>query len=88
MNTTENSNVVTSTELPLKHIVKGKSFPDEENIRKSSGGKNAYEIRESILEKAINIIKVSGFTDNTDRTVDKVLQVASKLYEFVENKRK
>jgi hypothetical protein len=51
--------------------------------------KNAYEIRESILEKSIDIVKYStmGSKCDTDTMVNKILDVASKLYEFVENKK-
>lgn len=51
--------------------------------------KNAYEIRESIIEKSIDIVKYStmGSKCDTDTMVNKILDVASKLYEFVENKK-
>lgn len=50
---------------------------------------NAYEIRESIIEKSIDIVKYSTIDSkcDTDTMVNKILDVASKLYEFVENKR-
>ena len=50
--------------------------------------KNAYEIRESILEKSIDIVNNTLKSEdyNTEKFVDKVLDVASKLYQFVENK--
>ena len=48
--------------------------------------KNAYEIRESILEKSIDVIKFSKIDGDLEFIVDKILKVASKFYEFVENK--
>lgn len=52
--------------------------------------KNAYEIRETILEYAINTVKSSNSSNigNIDSTVDKILKVAYKFYDFVENKRR
>lgn len=53
-----------------------------------SVNKNAYEIRESIIEKSIEVVKMSdGFiSGDVKLNVDKILQVANKFYEFVENK--
>jgi hypothetical protein len=51
--------------------------------------KNAYEIRESILGYAIDIVKFSSNNKDitTDLMTDKVLEIAQKFYKFVENKR-
>ena len=53
-------------------------------------GRNAYEIREDVLESAIDIVKLSNVSNkrNIDELSDEVLQVASKFYEFVENRRR
>jgi len=50
--------------------------------------KNAYEIRESILEKSIDVVKLSNgiVLGDIKLTTEKILEVASKFYEFVENK--
>jgi hypothetical protein len=50
--------------------------------------KNAYEIRESILEKSIDVVKSSNgiILGDVELTTNKILGVASKFYEFVENK--
>ena len=52
--------------------------------------KNAYEIRESIIQKSIDIINSSTDISKVDVnvTVDNILRVAEKLYEFVENKKR
>ncbi len=67
----------------------------EERVDVSSGtilkttNKNAYEIRESILEKAVDVVKLSRGSESfgVDSFADKVLQIASRFYDFVENKR-
>jgi hypothetical protein len=53
-----------------------------------SVNKNAYEIRESILAQSIHVVNSDSVmeTKNSDLIVDKILNVASKFYEFVENK--
>ena len=55
-----------------------------------SVNKNAYEIREDIIEKSINIVKSSTDISKVDVniTVDSILCVAEKLYGFVENKKR
>ena len=74
MNTDKDLNIVTeasSTDTALlKHTVKGKLFPDEENTKKPSGGRNAYDIREAILEQAIDIVKASNIKCSTLTDVD------------------
>lgn len=50
--------------------------------------KNAYEIRESILGQAIDVVKYSMAEKcDTNTMTDKILDVALKFYEFVENKK-
>jgi hypothetical protein len=52
-------------------------------------GKNAYEIRDSILDKAVETVKLSTDTSglNSTQIADRILLIADKFYEFVENKR-
>lgn len=52
-------------------------------------GKNAYEIRDSILDKAVDIVKMStdAKTLSSMQISNEVLLIADKFYEFVENKR-
>lgn len=55
----------------------------------SKSGKNAYEIRDSVLDKALEIVKLSPDTPQLSsvKILDEVLLIADRLYEFVENKR-
>ena len=54
-----------------------------------ASGRNAFEIREDILESAIDVVKISMGSDkyNVDEFSDEVLRVSEKFYEFVENKK-
>lgn len=63
------------------------AIPPQPDIK--TVNKNAYEIRESIIEKSIDIVKYSlaGNSCDIDTMVNRVLDVASKLYRFVENRR-
>ena len=56
--------------------------------RQPVSGRNAFEIREDILESAIDMIKFSNISNkrDIDELSDDVLRIASKFYEFVENK--
>jgi hypothetical protein len=58
------------------------------NKRQPVSGRNAYEIRDAILDKAIDIIRINGDYKNlsVNDIVDKILDISSKLYNFVENK--
>jgi hypothetical protein len=59
------------------------------NNSQKSGGKNAYEIRESILGHAIEVVKLSSKSEplNCNVVTDRVLHIASRFYAFVENKK-
>ena len=59
------------------------------DIPASKSGKNAYEIRDSILDKAVEIVKLSTDVKDSNSTIlaGHVLVIADKFYEFVENKR-
>ena len=53
-------------------------------------GRNAFEIREDVVGKAMEIVEWSSLKKgdrNPDVITDEVLRIASKLYKFVENKR-
>jgi hypothetical protein len=56
--------------------------------RQKVAGRNAYEIRQDLIENAIDVIKLSNSTknSNSDDITDEILNVATRLYEFVENK--
>jgi len=71
-------------ELPSK-----KEEEKEEPRRQQVVGRNAFEIREDIIECSIDLVKFSSLTGKRDISslTDEVLKTASKLYEFVENKR-
>lgn len=67
-----------------------KETEDTGFIRKQSvSGRNAFEIRDDIVGKAMEIVEWSSLrkTDrNPDVITDEVLKIAQKLYKFVENK--
>ena len=72
-------------------MIKQQPYTTDENNFQSSTiqivNKNAYEIRELILEQAIDIVKFSSYRDvSIDLMTDKVLEIANKFYDFVENK--
>jgi hypothetical protein len=56
--------------------------------RQKVAGRNAYEIRQDLIENAIEVIKLSSSPKNSDpcSIADEVLEVAARLYEFVEHK--
>jgi hypothetical protein len=56
--------------------------------RQPVSGRNAFEIREDILESAIDVVKFSSGNEkrDLDEVSDEVLRVAKKFYCFVENK--
>jgi hypothetical protein len=55
--------------------------------RQPVSGRNAYELREDIIGKAMDVIGWSNMVKNDpDYVSDKILKVAEKLYQFVENK--
>jgi len=65
----------------------------QHNVQKQSG-KNAYELRTDILGYAIDVIKLSDIATadtsgkiNCHVLTDRVLNIASRFYVFVENKR-
>lgn len=60
--------------------------PKEQVVQ--SVNKNAYELRELILENAITVVNNHAKNISLDEFVDKVLDVSQKFYTFVENKRK
>lgn len=62
-------------------MTKGKEVPIQ------SVNKNAYEIRSDILKEAVDIVKLLNIHLTTEQFADKVLEVARKLYSFVENKK-
>jgi hypothetical protein len=64
-------------------------FPKIEEKHRPSN-KNPYELRTDILSMGVNIINTSIGTSelDSDAKTEKILAVASKLYDFVENKRK
>ena len=50
-------------------------------------GKNAFEIRLSVLELAVDVVKYSrNDSDQTGDVISKILQASKDLYKFVENK--
>lgn len=57
--------------------------------RQKVSGRNAYEIRADILENAIDVVKYSNTkqTEDVNTLVEDILDVASKMYEFVENRK-
>ena len=59
------------------------------NRKPTVSGRNAYEIRADILECAASVVELAGKNPlrNTDDLSDEILRVASKFYDFVENKR-
>lgn len=58
-------------------------------LKQSVAGRNAFEIREDILEAAIDVVKFSAHESNrtVDFITDESLRVAKKFYAFVENRR-
>jgi hypothetical protein len=57
--------------------------------RQPVSGRNAFEIREDILEAAIDVVKSSQSSnkESLETSVEIILEVAKKFYSFVENKR-
>jgi hypothetical protein len=55
--------------------------------RPKVSGRNAYEIRQDIIENAIDIIRLSNNAKGTNEITDDVLDIAERLYEFVEHKK-
>jgi len=51
-------------------------------------GRNAFEIRQDIIENAIEIMRMSNPKSslNIEDMTDDILKISSKLYDFVENK--
>ena len=61
-------------------------FPDSPVIKTTN--KNAYEIRADVLHMAIDWAKVESSTENYQKPSDeKLLALAKKFYQFVENRR-
>lgn len=58
--------------------------------RQLVSGRNAFEIREDILEAAIDVVKFSNSSSipkkDSSTMANECLQIAAKFYEFVENK--
>lgn len=81
-------------------IVMGTSVPPvelntevaEEKIasKRPVAGRNAFEIREDILECAIDVVRSSGKNNgrNIDELSNEILRIASKFYAFVEDRRR
>ncbi len=57
--------------------------------RTKVSGRNAYEIRQDIIENAIEVIRLSNISKGKDcnTITDDVLDVAERLYDFVEHKK-
>jgi hypothetical protein len=74
----------------MSGIEKEIEYEVEQPSRKPvSCGKNAYEIRESLLDHSIRILSMSGDVGkNASDTTDKILNISNRLYDFVEKKRK
>lgn len=56
--------------------------------RPKVSGRNAYEIRQDLIENAIDVIRLSDTKDSDYNSMtDNILYVAERLYEFVERKK-
>jgi len=72
----------------LEKMLKEESVNAPIQKRKPVAGRNAFEIREDVLEAAIDVVKFSTPSSRINLTsvVEASLQVAKKFYDFVENK--
>lgn len=62
-------------------------FEKEKNVIQTVN-RNAYELRQLILQDAIKVVRNNYEVGNLNGFVDKVMEVADKFYSFVENRKK
>lgn len=71
-----------SKKVKIELINKEKNDKDDKLFRYCIQSKNAYEIRLSIIEDAIDFLKISN---DCDRSTQRVMEVANEFYKFISN---